>query len=279
VPSPLLPAPEHRAESAFVIPLQDDTPVERTPVVTYALVAVNVLVFLWQVDVGELGRVYRDAHALLGDAPGALATAWQYANDHVASTARRGGMIPFEILALRDVDAPDLVPPPFTILTSLFLHAGVGHLAFNMLFLWIFGNNVEDALGRLRYLFFYLACGTAAALAHVAASGASGNLLQRAQDLQTPMVGASGAIAGVLGAYLLLFPRARIHTLVLFIRVLPLPSRLFLGLWFAGQLLAVVLGEDTGVAFFAHIGGFVAGLLLAPMIGTRRRWRARRVAF
>jgi membrane associated rhomboid family serine protease len=262
-----------------VIPLQDDTPVERLPVVTYALVAANVLAFLWQVDVGHLAHVYREAHAFSGDVPAALATVGQYAQDHVASTARRGGVIPFEILRLRDVDVPDLVPPPFTILTSLFLHAGVVHLAFNMLFLWIFGNNVEDALGRRRYVFFYLACGTVAALVHVATSGASGDVLRRVQDLQRPMVGASGAIAGVLGAYLLLFPRARIHTLVLFIRVLPLPSRLFLGLWFAGQLLAVFLSENTGVAFFAHIGGFVAGLLLVPLVGTRPGWRARRVAF
>ena len=262
-----------------MIPLKDDAPVERTPVVTAALVAANLLAFLWQLDAAHLWPTYQEAHALLGDAPAAIGAVWQHAMAHVTSTARRGGMIPFEILQLRDVDARDLVPPPFTILTSLFLHAGMAHLAFNALFLWIFGKNVEDALGRWRFLAFYLACGVAAALAHVAAAGASGNLLRRAQDLQAPMVGASGAIAGVLGAYLLLFPRARVHTLVLFVRVLPLPSRLFLGLWFAGQLLAVVWGDGAPVAFFAHIGGFVAGLLLVPLVGTRPRWRARRVAF
>jgi membrane associated rhomboid family serine protease len=262
-----------------VIPLEDDTHVERTPVVTLALVAASVLAFLWQVDAVNLPRVYHEAHTLLGDVPGALWAAWQHAGEHVAWAARRGGVIPYEILRLRDIDEPDLVPPPLTILTSLFLHAGPAHLAFNLLFLWIFGRSVEDALGRLRFVLFYLACGTAAALAHVAAAGASGGLLERAQDLQTPMVGASGAIAGVLGAFLLLFPRARIQTLVLFVRVLPLPSRLFIGLWFAGQLLALLWSDGGTVAVFAHIGGFVAGLLLVPLVGTRSRWRAGRVTF
>ncbi len=262
-----------------MIPLHDDIPVERAPIVTWALVLANVLAFLWQLDVLHLPEAYRAASAVVGPGHSALALAWQAADDHVTSTARRGGMVPYEILQLRDLDAPDLVPPPFTILTSLFLHAGPAHLAFNLLFLWIFGNNVEDALGRRRFLAFYLACGIAAALAHVAASGASGNLLQRAQDLETPMVGASGAIAGALGAYLVLFPRAHIHTLVLFIRVLPVPARLFIGLWFAGQLLAVFFSSNTGVAFFAHISGFVTGLVLVPIVGTRPLWRARRIAF
>ncbi len=216
-----------------MIPLKDDVPVGRAPLLTGTLIAANAIAFLWQVDVVGLPL-----------------------------SVQIGGAIPYEILRMRDMPPLDLVPPPFTVLTSLFLHGGLMHLAGNMLFLWIFGNNVEDALGRGRFLLFYLACGVVAALAQTAATVLTGDLAA----LSIPMVGASGAIAGVLAAYMVLFPRARVLTVVpifFFIRLMYIPARFFLGLWFALQLLnALFGGPASGVAFVAHVGGFLAGLLL-----------------
>ena len=230
-----------------MIPLKDDTPTERLPVVTIALVATNLLAFLWQLQVG------------------------------LELSAYRGGAIPFEILTLRDVYPPDLVAPPLTLFTSMFLHGGWLHLGFNMLSLWIFGNNVEDALGRGRYLAFYFLTGLAAALTQTLASAATG-------DVEIPMVGASGAIAGVLAGYLVLFPHARVLTavvIVIFVRLIYLPARFFIIGWFVLQVLSVLFGGTPGggVAFFAHIGGFLAGLLLVKLLGRRPTWRARRFTF
>jgi len=228
-----------------VIPLKDDNPVDRTPVVTYALIATNVAAFVWQLGVG------------------------------IDVSALRGGAIPYEILTFSDIELPAIAPPPLTIFTSMFLHGGFVHIASNLLFLWIFGNNVEDALGRRRFLVFYLATGVAAALAQTVAAAASGDAL-------VPMVGASGAIAGVLAAYMTLFPHARVLALiiiVIFVRVTPVPAALFIGLWFFLQVFAVVFGGEPGVAFVAHIGGFVAGWLLVRILGRRPAWRARRVSW
>ena len=230
-----------------MIPLTDDLPTERTPIVTYALIAANVLAFLWQLQVG------------------------------LDLSVQRGGAIPYEILTFRDVEWRDVVPPPFTILTSMFLHGGWLHLGFNMLTLWIFGNNVEDALGRLRFVAFYLLAGIAAALTQTLASAATGDVL-------VPMVGASGAIAGILAGYLVLFPSARVLTavvIVIFVRLIYLPARLFILGWFALQILSVLFGSQPGggVAFFAHIGGFVAGWLLVRIMGRRPRWRTGRFSF
>jgi membrane associated rhomboid family serine protease len=228
-----------------VIPLKDDTPSERTPTVTYAIVAANVVLFVWQLQVG------------------------------LELSAFRGGAIPYEVLTFSDQWPPDVVPPPLTLLTSMFLHGGWLHLGFNMLSLWIFGNNVEDALGRVRYAAFYLITGIAAALAQTVASAVSG-------ALEIPMVGASGAIAGVLAGYLVLFPHARVLTAVIFfifVRLVYLPARLFIGGWFVLQILSVVFGGSPGVAFFAHIGGFVAGFLLVRIVGRRPTWRARRFSW
>jgi membrane associated rhomboid family serine protease len=228
-----------------VIPLKDDTPTERVPVLTYALVAANVLLYLWQLEVGLEVSVFR------------------------------GGAIPYEILTFRDIELRDVVPPPFTILTSMFLHGGLLHLGFNMLSLWIFGNNVEDALGRVRFLLFYGLAGVAAAVAQTFASAASGDVL-------VPMVGASGAIAGVLAGYLVLFPRSRVLTavvIVFFVRLVYLPARFFIIGWFVIQIVSVLFmapAAQGGVAFVAHIGGFLAGLLLVRVIGRRRTWRAQR---
>jgi membrane associated rhomboid family serine protease len=224
-----------------VIPLKDDLSAVRPPVLTVGLIAVNVAAFLWQ---------------------------WLVAGIDVS--VLRGGLIPFEAITLRDVGPPDLVPPPLTIFTSMFLHGSFAHIGGNMLFLWIFGNNVEDALGHVRFLAFYLVSGVAAAAAQTGLSYAVG-------DLQTPMVGASGAIAGVLAGYWVMFPRARILTLIpifFFIRLVYLPASFFIGAWFVFQLLGAFLGGGGGgIAFMAHIGGFAAGLLLVQIWRPRRRTR------
>lgn len=229
-----------------MIPLKDDNPTERTPVVTFALLAANAAAFLWQLfGVG------------------------------LEQSVLRGGAIPYEILTFQDVEWRAIVPPPLTIVTSMFLHGGIAHIAMNMLTLWIFGNNVEDALGRGRFVLFYLVSGVAAALAQTVAAATSGDAL-------VPMVGASGAIAGVLAAYLVLFPHARVLTLVVvifYVRLAHIPAGWFIGFWFLLQILSVVFGGDPGVAFMAHIGGFVAGYLLVRVLGRRPRWRARRVSW
>jgi membrane associated rhomboid family serine protease len=224
-----------------VIPLKDDLSAVRPPVLTVAIIAINVAAFLWQ---------------------------WLVAGLEVS--VLRGGLIPYEALTLRDVGPPDIVPPPLTVFTSMFLHGSFAHIGGNMLFLWIFGNNVEDALGHVRFLAFYLIAGVAAAAAQTGLGYAAG-------DLQTPMVGASGAIAGVLAGYWVMFPRARILTLIpifVFIRLVYLPASFFIGAWFVFQLLGAFLGgAGGGVAFMAHVGGFVAGLLLVQIWRPRRRTR------
>ena len=220
-----------------VIPIGDSIPTRRAPVVTLGLIAVNAVAFLWQyLVVGLEPSVYM------------------------------GGVIPIEILTLQDLPPPDLVPPPFTILTSMFLHGGFAHVAGNMLFLWIFGNNVEDELGRGRFLLFYIGCGLAAALAQLGVSAA-------AQDLATPMVGASGAIAGVLAAYVAMFPGAPVTTWIPPLFVVRLRAGIFIGVWFAMQLIGALFGggHGGGVAFTAHVAGFVAGWIWVKLRPPRRR--------
>jgi membrane associated rhomboid family serine protease len=221
-----------------VFPLKDNIPTRSFPLVTIALIAANIGAFLMQLSLGPDGF------------------------DHTVKTL---GAIPREVLTLRDLPPYGPVRPPFTLLTSMFLHGGIAHIAGNMLFLWIFGNNVEDALGKTRYLFFYLAAGVAAGLTQA--------LLEPRSSL--PMVGASGAIAGVLGAYLLLYPHARVLTAVpifIFIRLVYLPAWLFLIIWFVYQVAYSMLGAQ-GVAWFAHIGGFLAGFALALFIVPLRKRR------
>jgi membrane associated rhomboid family serine protease len=221
-----------------VIPIRNDVPTLRPPVVTWALLGACVLAFAWQLSVG------------------------------VNLSALVGGMIPWEIMTLRDIGPRDLVPPPFTILTSLFLHGGFLHLGGNLLFLWVFGGNVEDALGHGRYLAFYLASGVAAAVAQTLLSVAAGDPL-------VPMVGASGAIAGVMAAFMVLHPGARVLTVIpifFLIRVVHLPAKFFIGLWFALQVLYAFLGgAGSGVAFFAHVGGFLFGWVVISAMVHRRR--------
>ncbi|HIC93776.1 MAG TPA: rhomboid family intramembrane serine protease [Anaerolineae bacterium] len=221
-----------------MIPLRDDVPSERPPIVTYGIMGLNLLVFLWELSLGPaLTRAVR----LLGVTPLALVSGWR--------------------------DSPWVL---ITLLTSQFLHAGWVHFFGNMLYLWIFGDNVEDETGRGRFLVFYLICGVAASLAQVAMNPRS-NL---------PLIGASGAIAGVLGAYLLLFPWARVLVAVpilFYLRIIAVPAVLVLSTWFVTQLFsglaAITLASQVtgGVAWWAHVGGFLTGMILIRFLRRRRR--------
>ena len=208
--------------------------------VTIALIAINVLAYLFEVNRPEA-------------AIQAFVTAW--------------GVVPREYSAGADI-AP-MIPAPYwsTLVTSMFLHAGWGHLGGNMLFLWIFGDNIEHRVGHVRFIVFYLACGLAAGLAHIFFNSTS----------MIPTVGASGAISGVMGGYLLLFPRNRVYVLT-WGGVATVPAMLMLGLWVViqfvnsvGSVAATPETEGGGVAYIAHVGGFVAGLVLAPLFAGRRR--------
>ena len=216
------------------IPLKDYNPTKRFPIVTIVFIALNILIFFYQVSSPE-GLQY-----------------------HVF----RAGAIPYEITHFTSLSEVPRLFPPLTLLTSMFLHGGLFHLLGNMLYLWIFGNNIEDFLGPFRFIIFYLLSGLGASLTHIVFYPNS----------QVPMIGASGAIAGILGAYLILYPGARVLTLVFlffFIRIVPIPAAIILGIWFLAQLLNVGLGG--GVAWFAHIGGFLIGLGLIKLYMNRRR--------
>jgi membrane associated rhomboid family serine protease len=220
---------------ALMLPLRDEYPSLRTPIVNYTLIAVNIIVFIWQWMVGQ-------------ENPQLV---YQFA------------LVPAQVTS-------GLSPDDFLhVLTSMFMHGGIAHIGGNMLYLWIFGDNIEDAMGHGRYLFFYLLGGVFASTAHILSNPNS----------VIPTVGASGAIAAVLGAYLILFPRARVLTLVslgFFIRMTMVPAIIVLGLWFILQLFQGVLtlgGPDMGgVAFWAHIGGFVVGLVLARLFAQNRTY-------
>jgi len=224
-----------------MIPLKDDNPSKTFPIITIFLILANICVFIYQ----HFG------------VPGGAAVLFS-----------RLGCIPYEFSHFVDLAPPALVPIPLTIFTAMFMHAGWIHLLGNMLFLWIFGDNIEDRLGRLRYLFFYLLCGIAASLLHIFT-----NL-----NSKIPSIGASGAIAGVMGAYMFLYPKARIRTLViwgLFIQIVRIPAVIVLGYWIILQIFVgfVESGSRTGsgIAWFAHVGGFVAGFILIMMTKKRRK--------
>ncbi len=227
-----------------MFPLKDDLPTRSAPVVTVALIALNVLVFLYQFSL-EFGS------------PGEGARAGQ-------AFAMEFGLVPCRLTGACEVMG-DLPSPVFTIFSSMFLHGSLFHIAGNMLYLWIFGNNVEDTLGHGRFVLFYLASGLAAAAMQTAVGPSS----------QVPMIGASGAISGVLGAYFLLFPRANVLTLVVFgffWRIVSIPALVVLGFWMVVQILNGLgsLGAGGGVAWFAHIGGFFAGMGLVLLLRPRR---------
>jgi len=221
-----------------VIPISDDPPFRRSfPIVTLTLIAVNIAVFIYELTLGSgIDMLFRSA-----------------------------GVTPLEFAVRTDV--PPAAPLGIfytTLLTSMFLHGGILHIGSNMLFLWIFGDNVEDRLGHLRYLLFYVVCGLGASFAHIYFNWGS----------TVPSVGASGAIAGVLAGYMLLFPSATVRTLLFlgpFITMTRVPAIIMIGFWFVTQLVSglAALGpaaQTTGVAFWAHVGGFVVGLPLVLLL-------------
>lgn len=226
-----------------MFPINDNNPTRITPYVTYALIGANIFIFLYQLRL----------------TPPQLEQFFQlYA------------VVPKELTAsFAGIPINHSVPEPLTLVTSQFLHGGFLHILGNMLFLWIFGNNIEDKLGHIKYLIFYITCGVLAALAQWFFSMQSG----------IPSLGASGAIAGVMGAYILRFPHARIRTLVFlgpFIVFPDIPAIFFLGIWFIQQALYGIASlnvpsnigmQSGGVAYWAHAGGFVFGAILGPLLG------------
>lgn len=226
-----------------MIPLKDENPIKIIPYITYILIAVNILVFIYELSLNpQQLEVFFHLFAV----------------------------VPLELTAsFNGISVHQDVPELATLITSQFLHAGFAHIAFNMLFLWIFGNNVEEQLGSIKYLVFYLACGALAVLAQWFFSAMS----------EIPSLGASGAIAGVMGAYILKFPQAKIVTLVplgFFFPLFRIPAVYFLGFWFLEQAFngitsfevqASVGMESGGVAYWAHAGGFIFGAILAPILG------------
>jgi membrane associated rhomboid family serine protease len=222
------------------LPLSDENPAVRRPYVTVGLIVINALFWLYELAVGP-----DQATLAFGVVPHWLlhgvGEGWVHLPDYGSVPVHQG------------------VPWPFTLVTSMFMHGGWLHIIGNMWFLWIFGDNVEDAMGHGRYLAFYLICGVAAALAQVLVTPSA----------TVPMVGASGAIAGVLGAYLILYPHARVKSLfifIIFITTIYVPAWLLLGLWFVSQFF--VGGQE--VAWMAHVGGFVAGMALVHLFVARR---------
>ncbi len=223
-----------------MFPLHDDNPTRHTPFVTIALIVACGLVFLWQISLDAYGQ--RHAVYALGAIPAVLFDVAHLPADLV------------------------LVPAWATAFTSMFMHGGWMHVIGNMLYLWIFGNNVEDAMGPVRFTFFYLVCGLLALVAHAAPNAAS----------QVPLIGASGAVSGVLGAYLLLYPHARVLVAIpfgFFLHTMRIRAVWVLGGWFVLQLVNSVAmdgtGDGGGVAWSAHVGGFLAGAVLIPFFKHR----------
>ena len=221
-----------------MLPLHDDNPTTLQPVLTVVFIVICVLVFLWQLSLGD-----RIQHAV-------------YALGLIPAVLFGNAQLPEEVVH---------VPAALTVFTSMFLHGGWMHLIGNMLYLWIFGNNVEDSMGHVRFFIFYFLCGVAAAMAQAIPNPES----------TVPMIGASGAISGVLGAYLLLYPRARVLVgipLGFFLYTARLPAVAVLAFWFVLQLVSklVTSAEGGGVAWGAHIGGFVAGVVLIPFFSKHR---------
>ncbi|MEY2857151.1 MAG: hypothetical protein RLZZ74_1463 [Cyanobacteriota bacterium] len=226
-----------------MVPLKDENPVKIIPYVTYILIAANILVFVYELSLNanQLDLFF-----------------------HLFA------VVPQELTAsFSGVDVHQSIPEAITPITSQFLHAGFAHVAFNMLFLYIFGNNIEEQLGRAKFLLFYLSCGVLAVIAQWFFSATS----------SIPSLGASGAIAGVMGAYILKYPQAKIVTVLplgIFFPLFKIPAVYFLGFWFVEQALNGISSlevptsvgmESGGVAYWAHAGGFIAGAILGPMLG------------
>ncbi|HXW68044.1 MAG TPA: rhomboid family intramembrane serine protease [Dissulfurispiraceae bacterium] len=222
-----------------MIPFKDDNPSRTFPFVMVGLIIINIIVFIWEMATPMGGE----------------------------QIAVLYGAIPHDLITLR---SDQMVSPLASVFTSMFLHGGFFHIAGNMLYLWIFGDNIEDALGHFRFLLFYLFSGVVAAY---------GNALTDPESM-LPMIGASGAISGVLGAYILLFPRARVHTLLFFgffWQVVRIPAVFVIGFWIVIQLVSGLLSAGTlqhgGIAWFAHVGGFLAGIL------TIKLWLPQKIRF
>jgi membrane associated rhomboid family serine protease len=222
-----------------MIPFKDDNPTRTFPFITIGLIAINSLIFFlllfYPVDYTQIAFSY--------------------------------GAIPAYLLSFKKTQP---IHPTLTVFTSMFMHGGLFHLFSNMLYLWIFGNNVEDRFGHLRFMIFYLFCGIVAAYVHAITESSS----------LIPMIGASGAVSGTLGAYLLLFPRARVHTLIFlgfFVQVVRLPALFVIGFWIVIQLINGILSAGMvnyeGVAWFAHIGGFTFGILTTRIFLKPKRFR------
>lgn len=220
-----------------MIPYKDDNPTHRLPYVTIGIIISNILIFLLEII----------------SPPGMEKTVYAY------------GAVPQYILTFEKFQP---IHPALTVFTAMFMHGGVFHLGGNMLYLWIFGNNIEDKLGHLRFIIFYVFCGITAAYSHALIDPHS----------LTPMIGASGAISGILGAYLLLFPRAGVYTLIFlgfFVQIVKIPALIVIGFWaivqFINGLVSTGLVKQGGVAWFAHIGGFLTGLLTIKLWLPRRK--------
>ncbi|MEN6521245.1 MAG: rhomboid family intramembrane serine protease [Armatimonadota bacterium] len=238
-----------------MIPIRDENPTRLTPYVVYFLIALNVVFFI----IDRLG-----AH-------GAVGNLWGLSM--LPRDIWTGENLPAQIgTTIIPHDSPS--PVYITILTSMFLHGGLLHLGGNMLYLWIFGNNIEDVLGHARFLLFYLVGGVLAAFAHILSNPSS----------QVPVVGASGAIAAVLGAYMVLYPKNKVTTLLfigIFVTTAAVPAVVVLGLWIFLQIISAMLGGGMtpgsgGVAYWAHIGGFLTGVALIMLLGGRRLVRRQR---
>jgi len=249
----------------MLFPLHDRNPTTRTPIVTYAIVAFNVVAFLWLIRLPMRDRQLE--YYSRGFVPARLA---QLADGKpIEVDLNEGGRLQVDgNVVLAGQERLELKPEPQQILLSLvtcmFLHGGWLHLIGNMWFLWVFGNNVEDRLGHATFLLFYVIGGFLASACHWIVEPGS----------VTPVIGASGAVAAMLGAYAITWPWARVKTLVflfVFITIIDLPALLLLGLWFAAQIWGgtqnLMPGAASGVAWWAHIGGFVAGLILMPVLG------------
>lgn len=232
-----------------MFPLRDENPTELFPFVTILLIAANVLVWFVVQGAGAPGP-FLNSLCAYGAIPAGIT----------------GALSPGSAVSLGDVSCRVGGLGGWTILTSMFMHGGWMHLFGNMWFLWVFGNNIEDSMGHLRYLLFYLLVGMLGSAAHIAVDPGSA----------IPTVGASGAISGIMGAYIVLYPRVRVHTLIfliVYIRVIPLTAFAVLGLWFGLQLVSGLMpdgGANGGVAFWAHVGGFVAGAVLIKLFARRK---------
>ena len=215
-----------------MIPIYDDNPALGRPYLVIFTICVCILIWFWQNSLGVQGG--HEAVVFYGLTPAAF---------------------------LGKMEQLGPIPAFLTLFTSMFMHGGLMHLAGNMLYLWIFGDNIEGALGHIRFIIFYFICGIVAAAAQIIS----------APDSTIPMIGASGAVSGVLGAYLIFYPRARVRTFVflgIFITFLRIPAVFLLGIWVLGQIINAMLSNpgSSGVAWFAHLGGFFAGLILGPFL-------------